>query len=217
MKTTDLSSQVGSRSSILGGSIVPWLGMSVLIILLAVSQHRFKLQSEEVAAFHATVSSSLQMTTMRRDSILHAGDRLPAAPQLRNQEVVIPLSRLPELGYRYLYLYRDDCSGCVDLMPAWTALRTSAGDSVAFIQYRLGHDESATVREPHRYAALGTTAESSFPLTEYVPAMLVVRGDGMIESVADGFAAVVRHLELFNLVPPGTIRPGPVQSLNVDQ
>lgn len=162
--------------------------------------HRMEQQTAAYEEFRARVSDREERIARVRANAVQVGDRLPPAP-LSGHRGEESLDSLVRRGYRYLYLYRPDCKGCMDLAPAWRALTPGAVGKIAFIAYRPGVDLPFESSD-HHFALRGAQAKQLASLTEFVPAMIVLREDGYVLGVADGFEQMLRQLRLHGIVDP---------------
>jgi hypothetical protein len=58
----------------------------------------------------------------------------------------------------------------------------------------------------NRFAVQAKSIPSTIPMLPLIPALVTVRADGRIVSVSKGFADLVRHVRLYDLVPDSAIR-----------
>lgn len=182
-------------------SILPWVTIVVLCGLVFVSRTRASEASRLVVSTRDLVSQSLRVDAIAADSALHVGDTLPSLILADRAGEILSMSVLPGRGYRYLYLYRDECPNCQALRPAWDSMPANVRDSVAFIAYKGGVNLAADSARPHSYALQGLDDGRKHPVVRYIPSLLLVRADGYVESIADGVPNVMRVLRMYPIAP----------------
>lgn len=77
---------------------------------------------------------------------------------------------------------------------------------MAFIAYQASTDVPVDTGS-NRFAIQAKMEPSTYPMMSVIPALFTVRSDGRILSVTDGFADLVRHIKLYDLVPDTAIHP----------
>ncbi len=185
--------------------VVAWCSAIIVLVFLYLSHKRFEKLDRHFQAYRDTVRVGLRSEYMARDSALHEGESLPQLSVIDGSGVIRPLKDLPRLGYRYIYLYRDECVACRTLASTWNLVPHRLRDSLAFVVYRKNADAQPQSVYEHGFGMLTASHPATYPLTKYVPALLVVRPDGRISSIGDGMPGVIRLLAMNGILPDSTL------------
>lgn len=181
--------------------LLAWLCAVVVTGLLYVSNSRYEQLHHRFATYRDTVRIGLQAEYEARDSALHEGDSLPAISIIDATGTRLTMAELPRLGVRYVYLFRDDCLACQRLAPVWDSLAAEVVDSVAFVTYHKASNVQPDARYHRAFGVQSAATPASYPLTKFVPALLVVRSDGLVSSIADGLPDVLKLLKMYGILP----------------
>lgn len=179
---------------------VPWAGIVALLALLLVSRHRYNALTENVTAYKSSVDSVISRMRSSADSMIHTGDTLPDIALIDSRGTPSNMADLPSLNFEYIYLSRSDCEACIALRQTWQRLNSSALSEIAFIEYNRTTDTSPDSDMDGHFGIIHEGRIRSYPLTRVVPAVLAVRSDGRVVSVAEGYYQVIRLLQLNKLL-----------------
>lgn len=184
---------------------LPWAVVLVLALSLVVSRRSFDHVSAAYDAFRARVDTTLTNQATAGDSAVQVGLLVPDVAVIGSDGRERGLRALPMAGYEFIYLYREDCQGCQDLLPAIMSMSGQARQRFAQVRYSPGEDLNPELGGSMSFAVLARTSRRAYPLTKYVPALIQVRTDGRVLAVADGTLEVVRLLSLNDLVAPDSL------------
>jgi hypothetical protein len=180
--------------------VLPWLVTGTVLVLLLISRMRFEKLQSDYGDFRERVTAQASANLALRTGALTVGDSLPSHPALNGPTGRLSLAELPESGYRFIYLYRDDCPACALLAPAWSTVSRDEFP-IAFVAYRPGTSVLADTTRADHYGAIDSASVGRTALSEFVPALIEIRSDGMITRVADGVSPVIRMMRLHEMAP----------------